>query len=194
MKRLTQTLIIAALSGAIVAGCVKVKTGQTSEEVLESNKVRARQVRIQWAEQIRDASPKETAQLVKTHIDSVSAWYIRYGYKVADEWHKGNQAKGEAIDGAEMRKNVDAWIAVQKPILNAYEDNLEFGISKIKQSGEFSPETMELFDRFAEQFYTNRSTVFYPHENVEFYESALIEIQRVTESLSRQLEQELKKY
>ncbi len=194
MMRLTQTFLVFALLGVIIGGCLNQKTSQTTEEALESNKVRARQVRIRWAEQISDASPKKTAQLVKTHIDSVSARYIRYGYVVANDWHKGNQVNAVAVDGAEMRKNVDAWVALQKPILNAHEDNLEFGISRLKQSGEFSYETMELFRRFAEQFYANRSTVFYPHENVEFYESALLEIQRVTESLSRQLKQELTKY
>jgi len=178
----------------LLTGCVKIETGGTVEEATESNEVRAKQIRSQWAEQIQSASPQDVAKLVKGEIDSVSAMYIRYGLKVADDWHHGNKSEGKDIEAVEMRRFVDGWVSTQKPILNAYEDNLEFGINRIQQSRVFRPETLGLLNQFIDQFYSNRSTVFYPNENADQYEAALVAAQRKTESLSRDLGQELDKY
>jgi hypothetical protein len=179
---------------AVSTGCVKIQTGQTVEEATESNEFKARQIRSEWALQLNSATPLRTAELVKMHIDSVSAMYLRYGFKVADEWHKGNEGRGKVVDAGEMRQVVDAWVFTQKPILNAYEDNLEFGLTRVKESRFFQAETLALLERMAEQFYANRSIVFYPNQDVEYYESRLIEAQKATESLSRELGLEIGKY
>jgi len=194
MARLEKRIPFALLAVLVLSGCVKIETGQTLEEATESNELRARQVRSQWANQLNAATPQETADLVKQHLDSVSAMYVRYGFKIVDEWHRGNEGRGKVIEAAEMRQVVDAWVAGQKPILDAYEHNLEFGLDKIKESRFFASETLTLFERFGEEFYAVRSVVFYPNRDVETYENKLIESQKLIESISLELGSELAKY
>ncbi len=183
-----------AVTAALTTGCVKIETGQTVAEATESNEFKARQIRSEWATQLHRATPIETAQLVKRHIDSVSAMYLRYGLKVAEEWRKGNEGRGQAVDAGEMRQVVDAWVEAQKPILNAYEDNLEFGLDRIKESRFFAGESLTILEKLMEQFYANRSIVFYPNQDVGYYEFRLTEAQKSTESLSRELGLEIGKY
>lgn len=118
--------------------------------------------------------------MLKEHIDSVSAVYIRYGFNVADEWHKGNEGRGKVIEASEMRQVVDAWVKTQRPILMAYEDNMEYGIRLVrdsKSSEPLPPETYSLLDSLANQYYTTYSVVFYPNHNVEVYEEELLKAQ-----------------
>ncbi|HEX2896554.1 MAG TPA: hypothetical protein VHP63_00705 [candidate division Zixibacteria bacterium] len=194
MARLGKRLLFVSLSVLLLASCVKIETGQTLEEATESNELRARQVRSQWANQLNAATPLETANLLKQHMDSVSAMYLRYGFKVVDEWHKGNEGRGKVIDAAEMRQVVDAWVAGQKPILDAYEHNLEFGLDQLRLSKFFAPETMAMFEKFGEEFYEVRSVVFYPNRDVETYENKLLESQKLIETASLELGSELAKY
>lgn len=194
MARFEKRIAFALMALLLLAGCVKIETGQTLEEATESNELRARQVRSQWANQLNAATPLETADLLKQHMDSVSAMYLRYGFKVTDEWRKGNEGRGKVIDAAEMRQVVDAWVAGQKPILDAYEHNMEFGLDKLRLSKFFAPETLALFDKFGEEFYEVRSVVFYPNRDVETYENKLLESQKQIETLSLELGSELAKY
>lgn len=182
------------VSVTIITGCVKIETGQTLEEATESNELRAKHIRSEWAVQLNNATPLQTAELVQMQVDSVAAMYLRYGFKIVDEWRKGNEGRGQLIEATEMRQVVDAWVASQRPILDAYEDNLEFGLGKIREYRFFDQKTLALFEKMGEQLYAVRSVVFYPNRDVEFYESRLTESQKASESLSRELGLEIEKY
>ena len=159
-------------------GCIKIETGATVEEATESNEVRAKQIRSQWAERLyRVNGDRERAIILKEHIDSVSAVYIRYGLSVAEEWRKGNMGRGQVIEASEMRLVVDAWVKTQRPILMAYEDNMEYGIRLVKDSKSSEPlplQAYSLLDSMANQYYNTYSAVFYPNNNVEIYEEELL--------------------
>lgn len=194
MLRFEIRILFVFLSVLLLAGCVKIETGQTREEATESNELRARQVRSQWANQLNVATPLETADLLKQHMDSVSAMYLRYGFKVADEWRKGSEGRGKVVDAAEMRQVVDAWVAGQRPILDAYEHNMEYGMEQLRLAKFFAPETLTLFERFGKEFYEVRSVVFYPNSDVITYENKLLESQKRIETVSLELGSELAKY
>ena len=134
------------------------------------------------------------AGLVKTHIDSVSAMYLRYGYRIVGEWQQGNEGRGEPVDASEMRQVVDSWVAAEKPILKAYEDNLEYGLRLVRDSRHYDQSTMDLFDQLARAFYDCHSVVFYPNRNVETYENELIDTERRIRQLSQELERKLRVY
>ncbi|MCH7948447.1 MAG: hypothetical protein IIC66_11675 [candidate division Zixibacteria bacterium] len=134
------------------------------------------------------------AGLVKTHIDSVSAMYLRYGYRIVGEWQQGNEGRGEPVDASEMRQVVNSWVAAEKPILKAYEDNLEYGLRLIRDSRHYDQNTMDLFDQLAQAFYDCHSVVFYPNRNVETYENELIDTERRIRQLSQELERKLRVY
>ena len=164
-----------------ISGCVKIETGATVEEATESNEVRAKQIRSQWADRLsRVNGDRERATILKEHIDSVSAVYIRYGFTVADEWRKGSQGREKEVEASEMRQVVDAWVKTQKPILMAYEDNMEYGIGLIRDSKSSEPiphEASGLLDSLLGQYYKTYSIVFYPNYNVDAYEEELLKAQ-----------------
>lgn len=181
MFRLFRILLLSAVTTIGTVGCVKIETGATVEEATESNEVRAKQIRSQWADRLsRVNSDKERAIILKEHIDSVSAVYIRYGLNVADEWRKGNEGRGKVIEASEMRQVVDAWVKTQRPILMAYEDNMEYGIRLVRdsKSSEALPEKVySLLDSMADQYYHTYSVVFYPNDKVEVYNDELLKAQ-----------------
>ena len=132
------------------------------------------------------------ARLVKTHIDSVSAMYLRYGYQIVGQWQQGNEGRGQQVDASEMRQVVNSWVLAEKPILKAYEDNLEYGLRLVRDSRHYDQSTMDIFDQLARAFYDCHSVVFYPNNNVEVYEEELIDTERIILQLSEELDRKLK--
>ena len=188
MMRFFKNLFFLTVVIAATSGCVKIETGATVEEATESNEVRAKQIRSQWADRLsRVNGDKERAIILKEHIDSVSAVYIRYGFNVANEWRKGNEGRGKVIEASEMRLVVDAWVKTQRPILMAYEDNMEYGIRLVRDSKSSEPlpsEAHNLLDSLANQYYNTYSVVFYLNNTVEFYEGELLKAQERHRSFS----------
>lgn len=192
--KLLYALVFAIGFLAVLSCGLKIETGQTVDEATESNQQRASRIRANWAEQLRDKPPVTMAELVKTHIDSVSAMYLRYGYQIVDQWQQGNEGRGQPVDASEMREVVNMWVVTEKPILKAYEDNLEYGLRLVRDARHYDQSTMELFDQLARAYYDCHSVVFYPNNNVEVYEEKLIETERRISQLSEELDQRLRVY
>lgn len=192
LLRSLQALVLILLLNS----CVKIQTGQSLDEAVESNEIRAKEIRIQWrAELDRTSDDKDRALLVKNRIDSTAATIIRYGFNVAGEWHKGNDGRGAPIEASEMRQVVNSWVAAQKPYLMAFEDNIEYGIRLVGETrkyGRFSEEAYNLFDSLASQYYNTYSSVFYPNDNVSSYEENLFSAQSRHRELSDRLERLLR--
>ncbi len=93
--KFSYALVSAALFLAVSSCGLKIETGQTVDEATESNQQRASRIRSNWAEQLRNKPPMTMAGLVKTHIDSISAMYLRYGYRIVGEWQQANGGGGE---------------------------------------------------------------------------------------------------
>ena len=188
-------VLVFAIGFLAVTSCgLKIETGQTVDEATESNQQRASRIRANWAEELRNKPPMTMAGLVKTHIDSVSAMYLRYGYQIVDQWQQGNEGRGQAVDASEMRQVVNSWVAAEKPILKAYEDNLEYGLRLVRDSRHYDQSTMDIFDQLARAYYDCHSVVFYPNQNVENYEEELINTERTIHRLSEELDRELRNY
>lgn len=188
-------VLILATSCLVISSCgIKIETGQTVDEATDSNEQRASRIRGSWAEQLRNQSPMTMARMVKTHIDSVSAMYIRYGLQIVDQWQQGSEGRGQAVEASEMRKVVDGWLAAEKPILRAYEDNLEYGLRLIRDSRHYDQSVIDQFDQLARGFYDCHSVVFYPNNSVEIYEEELFKSERKIHRLSEELDRKLRVY
>ena len=194
MKLSYVAFVMVALFLAVSSCGLKIETGQTVDEATESNQQRAGRIRSNWAEQLRNKPPTTMAGLVKTHIDSVSAMYLRYGYQIVDQWQQGNEGRGEPVAASEMRQVVNSWVVAEKPILKAYEDNLEYGLRLVRDSRHYDQSTMDLFDQLARAYYDCHSVVFYPNRNVETYENELIDTERIIRQLSEELDRKLRVY
>jgi hypothetical protein len=178
MAKMTKIIVVIFLCWAASCSSIKIESGTTVEEMAAKNEFRSKEIRGNWAEQLaRAENDGVRAIMVKAHIDSVSSMIRGYGYKVADEWRRGSAGRGEIIKDSEMRQVVDAWVAAQKPILQAYEDNMEYGINLLREKRNFGLLTDEvgaLFDSLALNYYDTYSTVFYPNRSVEDYENGLL--------------------
>ncbi len=192
--KLSYALILVSFLLAVSSCGLKIETGQTVDEATESNQQRAGRIRSNWAEELRNKPPTTMAGLVKTHIDSVSAMYIRYGFQIVDQWQQGNEGRGQPVDASEMREVVNSWVVAEKPILKAYEDNLEYGLRLVRDSRHYDQSTMDLFDQLARAYYDCHSAVFYPNNNVETYEEVLIDTERRMHQLSGELDRRLSSY
>lgn len=184
------------MAAALLVGCsaIKIETGQTQQEAVATSESQARRIRSEWADRLLSASPPEMVQLLVRHVDSVSARYVIYGFHVVDEWQQGNSGRGENVPDDEMRQVVDAWTKNQQPILTAWEDNLEYALQLIKESGFFDTGFLQMLQKLADQYYRVYSTVFYPAGDVERYETALHETQREIETLSDAVKDESARY
>lgn len=179
MLRLTQIVVAVLVCSLVACSQIKIETGTTADEMAQKNEILAKQIRSEWSDTLfKIKNDQARLFVVKNHIDSVSALIIRYGFKIADQWRQGNFGRGEEIEASEMRQVVDAWVAEQKPILQAYEDNMEYGIRLVKETSEYGTlpeEAFPLLDSLASQYYDTYSVVFYPNHNTDLYEEELLE-------------------
>ncbi len=193
VKRLS--IVTAASMLFISCSAIKIETGQTQEEAIESAEVQAKQIRVDWANRLQQAEPVEMARLLIQYIDTVMTNNVAYGLNVvAEQWRQGNAGRGEDVPDSEIREMVGIWTETQQPIMAAYEDNIEYGLQRIKEPGYFDQSFLNLLNQFVDQHYKVYSAVFYPSGNVEEYENSLDRIQRETETLSSQLTAELDRY
>lgn len=189
-------LLVTLVVGALLFSCssIKIETGQTREEAVESAETQAKQIRADWANRFERATPPDMARLLRRHIDSITARYIAYGFEVAAQWREGNAGRGEEVPDTEMREVVAVWTQTQEPILTAHEDNLEYGLERINETGYFDQKTLDLLQQLADHYYKVYSAVFYPSGTVEGYEATLDKMKHETESLGAQLKVELDRY
>jgi hypothetical protein len=187
---------VLALFGLImISGCVHIETGpESKEQRTETSAMRARDFRVNWVGRFDPAPPVEKALLLKDLLDSVSDKYLGYGSRVADEWHQGNTGRGKQVPDSEMQQMVTAWNASEQPLLDAYEETVEYSIGRIKDAAFFDSDVIKLFRENIELFYQIRSDIFYPAGTVEDYEYRLDELRKRQRGLSESLGSELSRY
>lgn len=180
----------------LLAGCgVTVQTGPEDEQRQEEvSDYRARQIRSEWADRIRSASPIQKAELMKTLVDSVAASYLRYGRGVADDWDAANEHQGAAVPSSEMRDMIQRSNKSQAAIFKAYEDVLEHAMAEIRETYTFDQQTLNLLDEYADHFYKVNSAVFYPANTAEEYRSQIDDLQATTERMSEAIATNLRRY
>ena len=185
-----------AVMPAVVVSCsaIKIETGQTQEEAVQSAEIRARQIRSDWANRFQQATPLEMGRLLTRHVDSVSARYVAYGFQVAAQWRDGNAGRGVNVPDREMREVVAAWTERQQPILMAYEDNLEYGLERVKETRYFGQDFLDLLAELVDQYYEVYSAVFYPSGTVEEYEETLNRVKGDMESISGRFKSQLDRH
>lgn len=196
MSRIDKALLVTIVLSALLssAGCVKIETGQTIEEAEASSEDRAGRIRSDWADRIQGSSPRQMAELLKIHIDSTTARYVDYGFRIGREWETGNRGRGEVIPADEMTTIVEGWNRAQKPIMTADEDNMEYAWAELKATRHFDPTSLDLFKQLVDKYYEVYSVVFYPAGTVGDYEESLYRVRLATERVSIELGRILEGY
>lgn len=173
----------------LVSGCVKIETGGTAEEKKQSSESKASQIRSEWAFKLQQASPSEKAQLFIDFFDNVTGIYLKFGNDMVAQWKEGEQGRQQEIPDTEMRKRIDSWIKTQKPILKAYDDNIEYGFESIKQTGYFGNDILSLLKNVVDQYYDVYTDVFFPQGKVSDYEYKLEDVENKTKLLEGQFKE-----
>ncbi len=194
LSRLKMITLLFCLDSLAACSAIKVETGQTHDEAIASADREAKQIRAQFAERMRQSSASEKAIQLIEHVDSVAARYITFGYEVAQQWRQGNDGRGTEIPPAEMRDVVAAWTERQQPILLAWEDNLEYGLGLIKESGRLGEEALGLLDSLADAYYQLYSTVVFPSGTVDEYEVSVDRSQSGMAAVSARCRHALERY
>ncbi len=186
--------LLVGLLSFVSCSAIKIETGQTQGEAIESSQAQAKMLRASWANRFQQATPPEMARLLIYHVDSVTARYVTYGFGVAAQWREGSANRSDKITDTEIRDGMAQWIETQKPILKAYEDNLEYALERIRQSRYFHQNFLDLLGELAGQYYRVYSVTFSPSGSVEEYEQTLDVAKRDTEMISARCQAELDRY
>lgn len=172
-------MVLIALS-LLLSGCgaVKIETGQTKEEAVESSRERSSLIRSQWAEQVDAASPVGKVELLITHVDGTMERYLNFADEVKYQWQRAEDGRGQQVSSEEMRKMIDAWSETQGPLLKANDDNLEYARRQALATNFFGPDFDERIDGLCDQYYDAYSAIFFPTGTLEEYTDGLLRAQR----------------
>lgn len=178
-----------------ISGCVKIETGpETAEQRTETSQLRARDFKVNWVSRFDRVSQIQKADLLHTLIDSVSMKYFNYARQVADQWRQGNTGRGTVVLDSEMRDMVNRWNEGEVPLLDAYEEVVEYSIRDLNDSAFFNEVALKHFKDHIELFYEIRNKVFYPSGTVEEYELKIEFLKNQLKGRSYNLERELGRY
>ncbi len=186
--------IVAVVLAAAGCSAIKIETGRTAEEQTAASSTQASELRRAWARNFDSAAELTKAALLKQHIDSSAARLVYIGRQFAREWDNGNRGRAQVIPAADFQQVIENSVAKDRPILQAWEDNLEYGWDWVRDSSRFDSRVIGLFGEMVDQYYDVYNVVFYPKADVETYVADLDRSQDATESLSRELAEELERY
>jgi len=194
LKQLPASLLL--IAGLYLVGCgVNIETGPpTADERTRSSEVRGKGVRSDWVNLFESVAPFEKGMMFKTFVDSVSSRYIEYGYSVSDQWQQGNEGRGQEVSDTEMQEMVAQWTETEKPLLQSYEDVVEYAIERVRETGQLDRGTEDLLQKMVDNYYVVYSAVFFPTGSVADYEFRLAQLQTGTEEISRQVQDALQAY
>ncbi|MBU0984435.1 MAG: hypothetical protein KKA42_11230 [candidate division Zixibacteria bacterium] len=192
MRLLTVIALLLATAGC---SSINIQTGPpTVEEQKQHSSERGKGLRSEFANQLNSASPIMKARMVKQFTDSISARFIDFGYIVADEWQNREVQSGSPLSGATVRQWVDKMVERDRPVLDSYDDILEYGLDQIRLTERFDTRTLELFTKQREMYYEMCSAVFYPNGTREDYEDRLHAVEASVNQVSRDLTTDLSRY
>ncbi len=179
----------------ILAGCIKIQTGPvTPEQATENSNTKAKDYMVNWHNRLQGASSIEKMTIVTTFIDSVTSNYLRYGATVAQEWRRGSATRDQAIADSEMRTQMDRWNKTQRPVIQAYESMVEYGVEQVTLTNVFDKGTIDLLNQEREFYYKTYSTVFFPVGTADDYESRLQDLKGEWRRLSGDMTQAMQRY
>ena len=187
--------LIAALAvGVAMSACMQIETGQTSEEATSVSADRGHAIRAEWANRLAAASPVQMVDLEVELYGQVVESYLRYGRAVVDDWHEGNEGRGVEIPAEEMIDVVAASTATERPILDAWEENLEYGRARIVETAHFDDDLITTLDDLLAVYYEVYSAAMFPAGNVVDYESRLREMSLESDRVTELMADEIRRY
>lgn len=181
----------------ILAGCssIHIQTGPpTDEETTQQSEDMGRRFKADWADRLQKATPLQQADMMRVFMDSTTARFLRFGRQVDDWWRDQSQKRGAQVSVQEVRASVERSSQLDVPLLEAYEDILEFGIRLIRDEKFFDAAVEQKLIEYRDLYLDVYSSVFYPNGTREDFDLKLQGLERQTQQTSRELEEQLKPY
>jgi hypothetical protein len=189
-NRLSLALVLLFLT----AGCssVHIQTGpQTDVELTQQADDSGKRFRAQWSDRLQSVPPLQQAEMLRTFIDSTVARYLKLGGQINDSWREESRKRGTQVPVEEIRAMVERSTRLDFPIIDAYEDVLEFGVDLIKEEQAINSGALEKLVEYRDFYLEVYSAVFYPNGTREEFENQLQLMSSQAEETSRELETEL---
>jgi len=181
----------------VLSACssVHIKTGPpTDEETLQQSEEQGRRFRVTWTERLQKAGPVDRAEMMRALLDSTTSRFLRLGHQIADWWRDENDRRGVRIPAEQVRPAVERSSQFDLPLLEAYEDIMEYGVQTVLEENFFDETTEQALTRYRDHYHDVYSTVFFPNGTVEEYRLLLQTLEARTQSLSRDLEDQIVRY
>jgi|WetSurMetagenome_2_1015567.scaffolds.fasta_scaffold379722_2 hypothetical protein len=184
------------LLAGMITGCssVHIQTGPpTDSELTAQTEDSGRRFVATWADRLQNASPLQQADMLRFFMDSTTARYLRFGEQVNGTWRDEGKRRGSQVPVEEIRKMVERSTQIDLPMLEAYEDVLEYGVDLIKEQKSLEPSVAEKLIEYRDLYIEIYSGVFYPNGTREEYENLMQSLGVRAQEMSRELEISLDK-
>ena len=194
MIALSNRVPVVLLLSVLTAGCssIHIQTGpQTDVELTQQSDDSGKRFRAQWSHRLQSVPPLQQAEMLRTFMDSTTARYLHFGGQINDSWRDESRKRGAQVPVEEMRAMVERSTRLDYPMLDAYEDVLEFGVDLIKEEQALNSGALEKLVRYRDLYLEIYSAVFYPNGTREEFENLLPLMGSQAEEASRELETEL---
>lgn len=180
-----------------LAGCssIRIQTGPpTDEEATQQSEDMGRRFKTDWADRLQKATPLQQADMMRVFMDSTTARFLRFGRQVDDWWRDQSEKRGAQVPVQEVRTSVERSSQLDVPLLEAYEDILEFGISLIRDEKFFDPAAEQKLVEYRDLYLDVYSSVFYPNGTREDFDMKLQNLETQTQRTSQELAERLQQY
>jgi hypothetical protein len=195
--RSTVRIALALGAAVLVVACssVKIQTGPASdEEATQTSEMRGKGLRGEFKNRLDKAGPLEKIQLWTDFVDSTTVRYLRFGINIADQWRQGSEGRGQEVAAAEMQQLIDNSIAADRPMLESYDDIVDYGLAEIRQTYFVDKKTEALLTELRDHYYEVYGFAFIPNGTRSDYERGLEELRVSTEELANQVDIEIRRY
>jgi len=180
---------------ALACSSIHIQTGPpTDTELTQESEDRGRQLRIKWSDRLQQASPVQQASMMRGMIDSTTAQFVRFGYQVLDMWRTESDRRGTQLTAKEVREAIERTNQFDMPLLDAYEDVLEFGVELVISGKFFDSRVKDRLMDYRNLYYDVYNAVFLPNGGLEEYEWKLRDLETNNRQTSQLLGEELNRY
>jgi hypothetical protein len=188
------TLLVPTLM-TLACSSIKIKTGPpTDTELIQESEDRGSRMRVEWSDRLQKAAPVQQVSIVRGFLDSTTTRFIRFGNQVVEMWRTESDRRGAQLSADEVRQVVERSSQFDLPLLEAYEDILEFGVDIVVDGKFFDPPVTDKLIGYRDLYYDVYNAVFFPSGGLEDYERKLADLEASTRLTSQFLAEELFRY
>jgi hypothetical protein len=184
------------LLGALSAcSSIHIKTGPpTDEETMQQSEEQGRRFRVTWTDRLQKAGPVDRTEMMRGLLDTTTSRYLGFGHQIADWWRDENDRRGAEIPVEQVRPVVERSSQFDLPLLDAYEDVLEYGVQSVVEEKFFDDTAEQALIQYRDYYLEVYSAVFFPNGSLEEFRLRLQTLEAERDGLTRELSGQIDRY